>query len=126
MSLPERDLNPPEKREFTDDELREARDEIIECVLAHGEWPYSPKRVGWSEFSLYHFLMDRVPTEELLEFLILALSDHGIAGRFADKRNDWEKCITEWLIAYFDDTERGRRIVEDRAEEIEREEREDH
>lgn len=130
VSLPERDLNPPEQREFTDDELQVARDEIIECALLFSSYPRpSDGRLGSKhvrmEFDLHEFLLERIGHGEAIEFVALALSDYGICGAFADRRNEWEKKVTEWLLAYFTDTERGQRIVEARAEEIERDKAED-
>lgn len=149
--VPERDLNPPDdKPEFTPDQLQVARDEMIEIILSFGQWPQplrSRKYVSAipKEFDLYEFLFERtwqcmsledqkkavgkdtaLELYELLEFLILALSDHGTCGAFSDSRDKWEKRVTKWLISYFTDTDRGRAMVEERCEEIERADREDH
>ena len=152
VRVPERDLNPPDdKPALTADQFAEARDEIIEIVLAFGQWPlWKEGRWTTSEkaFDLYDFLAERtwehvkdnmtskdwtgkansgacLELSELLEFLILALSDHGICGQFAASRDRWEKKIRAWLLTWFDGNEHGRRLVEEHAEKIEAERAED-
>jgi hypothetical protein len=149
MSSPERDGNPPnDAPEFTTEELETARDEVLETIMLFREYPQpKPWRPGVKrddpEFNLYDFLESRVweyltdsekerkagkfeglELVELLEFFVLAITDHGTIGAFADTREKWEKRVTEWVRDFLDNNERGISLVEERAEKIREEEQE--
>ena len=83
-----------------------ALEEIVECVLNHGQWP----RKGRSRFDLYDFLLDR-DTSFLLEMYVLAISSN--TQSFEDRIDRERKHVEELLIAHLRDSD----IVQDLAEE---------
>ena len=84
-----------------------ALEEIVECVLNHGQWP----RKGRSRFDLYDFLSEKPDTSFLLDMYVLAISSN--TRSFEDRIDRERKHVEELLIAHLRDSD----IVQDLAEE---------
>ena len=84
-----------------------ALEEIVECVLNHGQWP----RKGRSRFDLYDFILEHRDTSFLLEMYVLAISSN--TQSFEDRIDRERKHVEELLIAHLRDSD----IVQDLADE---------
>ena len=84
-----------------------ALEEIVECVLNHGQWP----RKGRSRFDLYDFILEHRDTSFLLEMYVLAISSN--TQSFEDRIDRERKHVEEMLIAHLRDSD----IVQDLADE---------
>ena len=84
-----------------------ALEEIVECVLNHGQWP----RKGRPKFDLYDFLSENRDTSFLLEMYVLAISSN--TQSFEDRIDRERKHVEEMLIAHLRDSD----IVQDLADE---------
>ena len=94
-------------REPTERHYELALEEIVECVLDHGQWPHT----GRSRFDLYDFLSENRDTSFLLEMYVLAISSN--TQSFEDRIDRERTHVEELLIAHLRDSE----IVQDLAEE---------
>lgn len=94
-------------REPTERHYELALEEIVECVLNHGQWP----RKGRPKFDLYDFLSENRDTSFLLEMYVLAISSN--TQSFEDRIDRERKHVEELLIAHLRDSD----IVQDLAEE---------
>ena len=93
--------------EPTDRHYELALEEIVECVLNHGQWP----RKGRSRFDLYDFILEHRDTSFLLEMYVLAISSN--TQSFEDRIDRERKHVEELLIAHLRDSD----IVQDLADE---------
>lgn len=111
--------------------LEQAREEIVSTVMLFGQYP-QPRQGAWSKdrpvrFVLEDFLFDTAGKAyfapvEIERFFTLAMIDCSSCGAFADRRNAFEKEVTEILEAHFDDEHPLVREVADQMEADAREE----
>ena len=101
-------------REPTERHYELALEEIVECVLNHGQWPCK----GRSRFDLYDFLSENRDTSFLLDMYVLAIISN--TRSFEDRIDRERKHVEELLIAHLRDSD----IVQDLAEENAADERE--
>ena len=94
-------------REPTERHYELALEEIVECVLNHGQW----HRKGRSRFDLYDFLSEKPDTSFLLDMYVLAIISN--TQSFEDRIDRERKHVEELLIAHLRDSD----IVQDLAEE---------
>ena len=94
-------------REPTERHYELALEEVVECVLDHGQWP----RKGRSRFDLYDFILEHRDTSFLVEMYVASLSSN--AQAFEDKLERERRNVEELLIAHLRDSD----IVQDLAEE---------
>ena len=87
-----------------------ALEEIVECVLNHGQWPMK----GRPKFDLYDFILEHRDTSFLVEMYVASLSSNFASGRrVEDKLERERRNVEELLIAHLRDSD----IVQDLAEE---------
>ena len=96
-----------QRRELTERELELALEEIVECVLDHGQWPYK----GRAQFDLYDYLMEERYPSYAWEMYLCAISDNSgaIKNRIRRERASVEAMLTKHL--------QGSSIVSDLANE---------
>ena len=88
-----------------------ALEEIVECVLNHGQWP----RTGRSRFDLYDFILEHRDTSFLLEMYVLAISSN--TQSFEDRLERERTHVEELLIAHLRDSEIVQELAEENAAE---------
>jgi hypothetical protein len=71
--------------------LELALDEVIECILDHGQWP----KKGRSQFDLYDYLLEERDPSYALEMYVASFSSNEYA---LEKRRDRERKIVEELL----------------------------
>ena len=81
------------KPEPTQPHYEMALDQVIECVLEHGQWPDK----GRAQFDLYDYLMDRDPSYPL-EMYVASLSSNDTA--LENRRNRERKAVTNMLFKH--------------------------
>ena len=59
-------------KEITDRRLELALEEVVECILDHGQWP----RKGRAQFDLYEYLMEERDPSYALEMYVAAMSSN--------------------------------------------------
>ena len=94
-------------REPTERHYELALEEIVECVLNHGQWPMK----GRPKFDLYDFILEHRDTSFLVELYVSAMSNN--AQAFEDRIERERRNVEELLIAHLRDSD----IVQDLADE---------
>ena len=94
-------------REPTERHYELALEEIVECVLNHGQWPMK----GRPKFDLYDFILEHRDTSFLVELYVSAMSSN--AQAFEDRIERERTHVEELLIAHLRDSD----IVQDLADE---------
>ncbi len=106
--------------------LEAALEVIVECILAHGQWPrprrdtwHSPKQPVIKQFDLADWLLERpqiIEHGELMEYFVLSLQGKAAYDEFATQRERFEKKINAALYAHLEGSELVRAEDERMAE----------
>ena len=98
--------------EPTHRQLELALEEVIECVMDHGQYPAN----GYVQFDLYDFLYEHRDPSFVFEMYVASMSSNTQA--FENRIERERKKVEEMLVDYLSDSD----IVADRASEIAAEE----
>ena len=88
-------------------DLELALDEVVECILEHGQWP----KKGRAQFDLYDYLLEERDPSYALEMYVAAISSNEYA--LENRRDLQRKIVEELLIKHL----RGSDLVADHAAE---------
>ena len=94
--------------EPTKRDLELALEEVVECILDHGQWP----RKGRKQFDLYDFIDEHRDASYALEMYVTSMSSNTRA--FKDRVERERRAVEALLIEHLRDSE----IVEDLAAEF--------
>ena len=86
-------------KELTDRELEVALEEVVECVLDHGQWPQK----GRAKFDLYEFLLEERDPSYALEMYVASMSNKTDA--FADRIERERKSVEKMLLDHLQDSD---------------------
>ncbi len=78
-------------KEITDRRLELALEEVVECILDHGQWP----RKGRAQFDLYEYLMEERDPSYALEMYVAAMSSN---TRAMEDRIERERASVEAIL----------------------------
>ena len=84
-----------QRRELTERELELALEEIVECVLAYGQWPQK----GRAQFDLYDYLTEERDSSYAWEMYLCAISvnSQALENRIRRERASVEAMLTKHL-----------------------------
>ena len=93
------------RKEPTERQLEVALEEVVECVLDHGQWPQK----GRAKFDLYEFLLEERDPSYALEMYVASMSNKTDA--FADRIERERASVEAMLLDHLQDSD----IVRDHA-----------
>ena len=93
------------RTEPTERQLEVALEEVVECILDHGQWP----KKGRAKFDLYEYLWEERDPSFALEMYVASMSNKTDA--FADRIERERKAVEKMLLDHLQDSD----IVRDHA-----------
>lgn len=87
------------RTEPTERQLEVALEEVVECVLDHGQWP----RKGRAKFDLYDYLMEERDSSYAWEMYVASMSNKTDA--FADRIERERASVEKMLLDHLQDSD---------------------
>jgi hypothetical protein len=87
------------RTEPTERQLEVALEEVVECILDHGQWP----KKGRAKFDLYDYLMEERDPSYALEMYVASMSNKTDA--FADRIERERKSVEKMLLDHLQDSD---------------------
>ena len=83
------------RTEPTERQLEVALEEVVECILDHGQWP----KKGRAKFDLYEYLWEERDPSFALEMYVASMSSNtrGLENRIERERKSVEKMLLDHL-----------------------------
>ena len=99
------------KPEPTQPHYEMALDQVIECVMEHGQWPDK----GRAQFDLYDYLLDNLDPSYPMEMYVASLSSNDTA--LENRRNRERKAVTNMLLKHLAESDFVADLAAEYAEE---------
>ena len=87
------------RTEPTERQLEVALEEVVECILDHGQWP----KKGRAKFDLYEYLWEERDPSFALEMYVASMSNKTDA--FADRIERERKFVEKMLLDHLQDSD---------------------
>ena len=87
------------RKEPTERQLEVALEEVVECILDHGQWP----KKGRAKFDLYEYLWEERDPSFALEIYVASMSNKTDA--FADRIEREHKAVEKMLLDHLQDSD---------------------
>jgi len=97
------------RTEPTERQLEVALEEVVECILDHGQWP----KMGRARFDLYDYLNEELDISYALEMYVASMSNKTDA--FADRIERERKSVEKMLLDHLQGSDMAQDLANERA-----------